>query len=232
MGVRGPNKVKNEIGQKIGKLTLLHSEVDGFRTKWYCLCECGNSKWMWQGYLRDNRFKNKSCGCSQGSRPEFPQEEIDRRLTKTKPCLYCNQPIQIWRIFPNIKDRPDFPRDVGKHKNFCSPWCSANYIAENPDQYQYAIESRKKTGSKNLPTIPIIVTAFGESKSIKEWSRDPRCRVTYPGLQARFKNKSQKWSAEQCITTPPSDKYRKPRQEKRALALLNAMTEAVQRLGE
>ena len=44
------------------------------------------------------------------------------------------------------------------------------------------------------------MTAFGESKSIYEWLRDPRCAVkTYTTLQSRLFRGS---DPEQAITTP------------------------------
>lgn len=62
-------KVKNLIGQKFGKLTVV--EQHGFTPKnkygsrqaiWYCLCDCGNYCEMPSGTLTRKKY-NHSCGC-------------------------------------------------------------------------------------------------------------------------------------------------------------------------
>lgn len=47
----------------------------------------------------------------------------------------------------------------------------------------------------------LSLTAFGETKNLKEWSEDPRCHVKYSGLYLRFKD--QKMSPEEMLTLPP-----------------------------
>lgn len=46
-----------------------------------------------------------------------------------------------------------------------------------------------------------VVTAFGESRSVTEWSKDARCRVTFPALLTRLRKGS---DAEIAISTPRS----------------------------
>lgn len=46
----------------------------------------------------------------------------------------------------------------------------------------------------------ILVTAFGETKSLRDWARDKRCQVTKAGLRDRLRNGSHPESA---ITDPP-----------------------------
>lgn len=51
----------NIIGQKFGKLTVLETKIENKRRLCYCLCECGNKKW-----IRIDALKSKSttsCGC-------------------------------------------------------------------------------------------------------------------------------------------------------------------------
>jgi len=50
---------------------------------------------------------------------------------------------------------------------------------------------------KNRRTNHIVI-AFGESKTIAEWSRDSRCAVTYDLLQSRLSVYG--WAAERAIT--------------------------------
>jgi hypothetical protein len=46
---------------------------------------------------------------------------------------------------------------------------------------------------------PHLVTAFGETKSMAEWSRDPRCLVPYQVIKNRLRRG---WSPETTLTTP------------------------------
>jgi len=46
----------------------------------------------------------------------------------------------------------------------------------------------------------VLGTAFGETKSLTEWSRDPRCMVSLPSLMLRVQRR--KWDVERAVTTP------------------------------
>lgn len=45
-----------------------------------------------------------------------------------------------------------------------------------------------------------FVTAFGETKTLIEWSEDSRCVVDYHRMKTRIIR--DKWTAERAITTP------------------------------
>lgn len=45
--------------------------------------------------------------------------------------------------------------------------------------------------------VPVLMTAFGETKRAEAWSRDPRCRVTRASLRYRI---AQGWDAERALT--------------------------------
>lgn len=51
----------NLIGQKKGMLTILEKKVENNRTYYYCLCECGNKKWIRHDSIMSSG--QKSCGC-------------------------------------------------------------------------------------------------------------------------------------------------------------------------
>jgi hypothetical protein len=53
------------------------------------------------------------------------------------------------------------------------------------------------TQPKDNPRL--LLTAFGESKYLPEWLKDPRCRVTRPTLQTRLQAG---WDPEKAIATP------------------------------
>jgi hypothetical protein len=62
----------------------------------------------------------------------------------------------------------------------------------------------------STPSAPFTfheaVSAFDETKPLMEWSRDPRCRVTYCTLYRRILKHG--WDAETAITRPPRVKSR------------------------
>ncbi len=70
-----------------------------------------------------------------------------------------------------------------------------------------------------MPSNPVggppgtAIRAFGEVKSLAEWSRDPRCRVRGMTVRARL---LKGLAPEHAIATPP---YRKPRKPGRAVSL-------------
>jgi hypothetical protein len=45
-----------------------------------------------------------------------------------------------------------------------------------------------------------MITAFGETKSIAQWSRDPRCAVSKAALGLRIQRRG--WDPERALTTP------------------------------
>ncbi len=62
------------------------------------------------------------------------------------------------------------------------------YVHEDP-------KPRKRT------TASLRVIAFGESKTIKDWLKDPRCSICRNTLMNRIH--SLKWPSEEAISTPP-----------------------------
>lgn len=58
-------KALNLIGQKFGLLTVLEqAESQGGKTRWKCLCDCGNEKIVRGIHLTSGN--TKSCGCYRG----------------------------------------------------------------------------------------------------------------------------------------------------------------------
>jgi hypothetical protein len=56
-----------------------------------------------------------------------------------------------------------------------------------------------KQQAKNSTRANVLI-AFGEEKTLLQWSKDARCVVTYRGLLARA---SHGWQAERALTEPP-----------------------------
>ena len=47
----------------------------------------------------------------------------------------------------------------------------------------------------NNRTDNVFIEAFGEKKTISQWSRDSRCRVSYDRLRRRLENGIPAWAA-------------------------------------
>ena len=60
---------------------------------------------------------------------------------------------------------------------------------------------RKKAPPKPTP-IMFPVTAWGETKGILAWERDPRCKVCAQTLKQRLVRTTRVWSPEEAISTP------------------------------
>lgn len=67
------------------------------------------------------------------------------------------------------------------------------YSPENCRVTTSVVNANNKSNNRRL-------TAFGETKTVAEWSRDPRCAVGYPTLWARVRSRTM--SPEEMIVTP------------------------------
>lgn len=54
-------KAKDLTGSRVGKLLLLKRKREKDRTLYYCICSCGNKKWI----RADVLLKAESCGCER-----------------------------------------------------------------------------------------------------------------------------------------------------------------------
>jgi hypothetical protein len=62
---------------------------------------------------------------------------------------------------------------------------------------------RKKALSKPTPA-QVLITAWGETKGLLAWERDPRCKAPFQTIKARLlRYKLRQWTPEEAISTPP-----------------------------
>src|SRR5580765_1025660 len=103
----------------------------------------------------------------------------------------CDRWLESFQNF--LKDmgpRPNNKMVIDRYPNM-----NGNYEPGNC-RWATRVESGRNTRRNRF------LTAFGETKTIIEWSKDDRCKVNYVTLNSRI-NQS-KWNHEQAISTPPT----------------------------
>lgn len=65
---KGRYTLKDETGNRFGRLLVIHKAADETDGKWVCCCDCGNEKVVRGVNLRKGRVK--SCGCLRRERPK------------------------------------------------------------------------------------------------------------------------------------------------------------------
>lgn len=56
----------------------------------------------------------------------------------------------------------------------------------------------KKEDKMKSGKVKLYATAFGETKTLKEWSADPRCKISYEALWKRL---DLGWDVEEALET-------------------------------
>ena len=201
-----------EVGQQFGRWTVL-SEPTGRRQICTCRCSCG-----FVGPVRKYELANArsdqgclECHLKKVNAPDGPlagvrlsEETIAQRLAMTSPCLYCGQLVNLW--YRN-KDDPDGRlmqrRNNGRYIGlFCD---SAHAAAYHCDERLADNLPAKESGNwrnqytSNGGARGRRLTAFGETKTVVEWSKDHRCQVCYSSLYQRISRL--KWDPEVALTT-------------------------------
>ncbi len=130
-------------GQKFGRLTAIKMIYKPDNIKWFCICECGNTKITKSRLLREG--KTKSCGCLKGERKPI---EVN--------CSYCGK--LFIAPFYRKKDKKMF---FCPNTNHYALWRSKNLVGKNSPLYgiKRTEEFKKK--------IAIIVTGSKHTEETK-----------------------------------------------------------------
>jgi hypothetical protein len=179
------------IGKRFGKLTVVKEVgISNGRRRILTICDCGNEKVTAFDTLRDGRITN--CGCRKGSGAIYKSLSLANvRFGMLHRCY--NPRNSGWRNYG------------ARGIKVCDEW-RASYDAF----YDWALASGYRDGltieridndgnyePSNCRWIPfseqglnkrnsLRFTAFGETKTVAEWSRDPRCIVKYHTLYHRI----------------------------------------------
>lgn len=184
------------IGDKFGQLTV---EQIINNSNIYCKCICGCIKKYTFSHLK--RLCTMSCGCLT---PKIKSEKKSKhRLSNTR----------LYQIFNGIKTRcynensEDYKTYGGKGIKICQEWLDNflnfyNWSIANGYQDNLSIDRKNNDGdycpencrwttqyhqSRNTSRT-ISITAFGETKVLKDWSTDIRCKISEVTLLRRIKN--------------------------------------------
>lgn len=212
--------MKDITGQKFGKLTVLKTSHKDSRGEWHwlCRCDCGNLKTVSGNKLRSGN--TISCGCVQ--RGLRSSGVLRRSHGMTNSRLYV-----AWR---NMKSRCGNPKNIefnsygGRGISICeawknsfeafSDWALSHGYAENltldridvngnycPENCQWITDKEQRLNTRRSHSV----TAFGVTKTIKEWSDwsglgydTIRNRLVYSG-----------WSPEDAVSAPVQRKKKK-----------------------
>lgn len=197
--------IKDETGNKYGKLTVISFHHSKNKAYWLCSCECGNKTIVSGDKLR--RGYTKSCGCLKNS------GNSRRTHGKTNDRIYyewcnmksrCLNPKNI--MYSNYGGRGITLCDSWKtFQNFYSWALSSGYTDELTLE---RIDVNKGYSPENCSWIPRsrqyfnrtdnhFITAFGKTQTIKEWADETGLK--YDTIHARIKYYG--WSAEKALTT-------------------------------
>ena len=119
--------LRDLTGQRFGRLTVLYKgKPDKTKhTRWYCKCDCGNTKLVYKDALLTGR--TVSCGCYN--------EEVKRRLKKRKNNSYTLNGEYGIGITHNTNKEFYFDlEDYERIKNYCWREDKNGYIVANNQQ--------------------------------------------------------------------------------------------------
>lgn len=213
-------KIKNSIGQKFGKLTIVdisHKPNDG-KTYVKCCCDCGN----FVDVLPNQLFREqiKSCGCSKNNNEILKNSKStssgNYKDGRTKHPLYG-----VWKQMLDRCENPSakhYDRYGGRGIKVCDEWHDfwkfvewsdsvggrpkgytldrkdndGNYCSENCRWASWETQTRNKSSN-------IVIEYNGVSKTLVEWSDE--IGINHQTLLNRL---NRGWSVDRAFTEKPN----------------------------
>ena len=208
------------VGTTVGHLTVsgqrqqIHLYGQRLWTQ-LCTCSCGSQRLVPVSSLATARIK--SCGCRRGQRshgataknaPHWPiylaWRNMEQRCYNSNHTYWANYGARGIKV------------GGAWHRNFPAflAWALKNGWARNtslaridnngpytPENCSWAVRKPDFPRERNVSSkkVGVMLGAWGENKSVYEWARDPRCKVTAPAIAYRIK---QGWPADKAISLP------------------------------
>jgi len=198
-------------GMTYGRLTVVgysHTNKSG-KTFWKCKCECGKETVTSSDKLR--RGVTRSCGCLR--KELYGKAQTTHGMTKTK----------LYVIWSNMRSRCMYRKNSMYHNyggrgiSLCEDWKNFDSFRKWAEKNGYkeglSIERIDVNGNyepKNCTWIPKskqllnqrrshLVTAFGKTQTIKEWSDESG--IKYDTIERRLN--SYGWNPADAVSVPP-----------------------------
>lgn len=198
------------VGQRFGGWTVTGEprlvRCSGKSICYYpCRCDCGTTREVRATALRTSA--SRSCGC-KNTLIQVTHGASDTRL------------YRIWRAMKARCLRPSYPQYSdygGRGIGICKEWLvferfqrwsiAAGYrdhltIERNdndggycPDNCRWADRFEQMRNTRRVHWL----TAFGETRCLKDWLKDPRCSITRPTLLRRLRRGV---PPEEAVTVP------------------------------
>lgn len=208
-----------QVGERHNRLTLEDAWVEskyGQRISiglW--LCDCGSKIKCRLTGVRTNH--TKSCGCLRS------EKAAERAATLCLSHGMSNHPL--YKLYNGMISRCTYPNQKrycdygGRGIKVCDEWVNSfeafrDWAIKNGWRKELTIDRKDNSGNyepnncrfvtsieqANNKRSNRILAAFGESKTVAEWARDPRCHTTYHNIIERIDKLG--WSNEVAINTP------------------------------
>lgn len=212
---RGGRKSIDETGKRYGRLVVVRRvPAESIGAHWLCQCDCGETVVVKGGNLRTGDIQ--SCGCWNS------EVSSARALARNTTHGYSHH--QLYEVWHGMKRRCCDPNQVwyenygGRGISVCDEWANdakafVEWALENGYEDGLSIDRIDNNGNyepcncrfvtnrenQNNKRTNVCVRAFGETKTIAEWSRDDRCKVSQAALRQRLRRMG--WDPEEAITT-------------------------------
>lgn len=204
---RGPS-FKDITGKRFGRLVVqAFSEVRKGGSFWVCSCDCGNTKVVKTSDLCSGNTPSCGCirrkhGCSHNGSRAYRCWVNMRERCRNKTChafkdyggrgiRVCDQWNESFESFLSDMGEPPIGLELDRINN------DGDYEPSNCRWATVRQQSNNRRGN-------VLLTAFGETKTISEWSNDLRAAVSRDAIRDRV---SRGLSHEEAISRPSSRSY-------------------------
>jgi hypothetical protein len=207
------HKKEYQTGDELGKLRIEEFVgVDQWSCRLVrCTCQCGREVIV--PLTNMIRGRTISCGCYRNE------------LTSQRSRTHGESHTQLYTVWASMKDRCNNPNNSRWHRYggrgivVCDEWAKDfvlfrdwalqnnwrdgltlerkdNDSGYSPDNCRFA----SQTEQQNNKSTNRLLTVFNETKTVAEWTRDPRCNVDYDVLSDRINKLG--WDDVAAVTTP------------------------------
>lgn len=183
-------------GQKFGRLTALYTVPNNsHRTRWHCVCDCGNTKDVLQQNLRNGHVK--SCGCLHTERNIKKITAYNSSMNRE---AHNETKTRLYHIWVNIKSRC-FNKTLSSYKNYggrgitiCQEWKESfisfkNWALSNGYSDSLSIDRIDVNGNYSPYNCRWV------TNSIQQFNKRKTKRNTSGHVGISWNKKDQRWIA-------------------------------------